>query len=231
MTRRKCSSGGRRTRVPKADLRTSTYLQDQLSQLDAEYPPEDVEPIPPEDIAAVRKWQKMLVESLIGLSSKDCERVHHGLSTAGDACAYMLDDYFARHLVAQMPSIVVRIRRFEPVVVPDGPPKLVNLYLSEAVRCYIFGLNQGAVTLARAAVEQGLRERVPYAGQMEWTLKELIKAAEKFKLLEPAYLQMAKNVQNRGNQVLHSKPCDSGMAREALNSARAVLENLLGEGR
>jgi hypothetical protein len=212
------------------DFRASAYLRDQLAELDQDddAPSESFEAISAEDSAAIRKLQEMLLESLAGLSSQECERVHRAFSELGDTCEYMLDDYFARHLVDEVPAIVARILRFEPVVVPDVPTGPANVYLREAVRCYVFGLNQGAVTLARAAIEQGLRERVPYAGRERWSLDELINAAARFKALDAAHLQMARDVQRWGNDVLHSKPCTSDVACEALTKARAVLESLFG---
>ena len=58
------------------------------------------------------------------------------------------------------------------------------------------------------------------------SLDELIRDAAPFKVLEPAYLQMAREVQHRGNVVLHSAPCTSDVACDVLTKTRAVLEQL-----
>ena len=75
-------------------------------------------------------------------------------------------------------------------------------------------------------MEQGLRERVPFAAENRWTLDELIDAAAKFSLLTSVHLQMATDVQHSGNRVLHQQPCNANQASDALTKARAVLEEL-----
>ena len=113
------------------------------------------------DKALLAKLQGMLVESYEGLSSEECERVHMMFAASRDVCEYFLDDHFARRLVDDVAQIVQRIMKFEPITVSTMPIGPVNVYFREAVRCHVHGLHQGAVTLARAAMEQGLRERVP----------------------------------------------------------------------
>ena len=139
---------------------------------------------------------------------------------------YCLDDYFTRQLLDDIPAIVQRVMKFEQIVVAKVPTGPVNVYLREAVRCHIHGLHQGAVTLARAAMEQGLRERVPFAAQNRWTLDELVDAAARFAILKPVHLQMATDVQHSGNRVLHQHPCTVNEASDVLTKARAVLEAL-----
>jgi hypothetical protein len=75
-------------------------------------------------------------------------------------------------------------------------------------------------------MEQGLRERVPFAAQNRWTLDELIDAAAKFNVVKPMHLQMATDVQHSGNGVLHQQPCSAEQASEVLTKARVVLEEL-----
>lgn len=147
------------------DFRTSTYLQEQLDDLDLDQDEsgsaEDSESISPGDRALLQKLQMMLVESYEAFSSEECERVHRVFSAESSTCEYFLDDYFDRRLTGEVRHIVQRVMRFEPIVVSKVPTGSVNVYLREAVCYYVYGLHQGAVTLARAAMEQGLRERVP----------------------------------------------------------------------
>src|SRR5262249_28310274 len=115
---------------------------------------------------------------------------------------------------------------FEPIIVTKPPQGSANVYLQEAVRSHIHGLHQGAVSLARAAIEQGLREKVPFANENRWTLDELIDAAVKFKSLTGLHAQMATEVQLAGNSVVHRQPCTANQASDVLTKTRAVLEQL-----
>lgn len=212
------------------DFRISSYLREQLEDFDQDDSQTTAEPdaISPDDRALLAKLQVMLVESYEALSTDECERVHSMFSANRGLCEYFLDDYFARRQIDDIPQIVQRVMKFEPIVVSKVPTGPVNVYLREAVRCHIHGLHQGAVTLARAAMEQGLRERVPFAAQNRWTLDELIDAAARFNVLKPMHLQMATDVQHSGNGVLHQQPCSVDRASEALTKARLVLEELFG---
>lgn len=188
-------------------LHTSTYVRQQLELVVREH---------------LGRW---LSESFEGLTTEVYERIYQIFSDA-KAVEFVLDDYLSRSLSADVPDFVKRVMRLEPVPVPRLPEGPANVYLREAARCYFHGLNQGAVTLARAAVEQGLRECVPFAAQNRWTLDELIDAAGRFKSLSNVHMQMATDVQRLGNTVLHSQPCSSEQACQALTKARGVLETL-----
>jgi hypothetical protein len=203
----------------------STYLSESLDDFDREYAALE-ETAAGDDRAILAKLETILVESYEVLSPDEYERVHQVFMARPSLCEYCLDNHFSRRLLRDLPQIVQRVMKFEPIVVAKVPTGPVNVYLREAVRCHIYGLHQGAVTLARAAMEQGFRERVPFAAQNRWTLDELIDAAGKFNTLERAHLQMATDVQHCGNRVLHQQPCSADQAADALTKARAVLEAL-----
>jgi hypothetical protein len=169
-----------------------------------------------------------LLESYEALSTEESHRLVRLLRDYPDSCAWLLDDHLSKVLVSQIPRMVKRILRFQPIVVPAVPDAAVNAYLREAVRAYWFGLFQAAVSLARAALEHALRQRVPYGEQQRWSLDMLIEAADRGKLLAPAELQLATQVQHIANRVLHSKPCRPDEAFDALVSARGVMETLYG---
>lgn len=205
---------------------TSRYLREQLAEFDREEPEDGLGQVSGEDRALLTKMQRMLVESYESLSTDEYERIHAMFSSHRSVCEYFLDDYFARRLLDDVPRIVKRIMMFAPIIVTTSPKGSANVYLQEAVRSHVHGLHQGAVTLARAAVEQGLIERVPGAIENRWTLDELIDAAARFKILSPVHLQMATDVQHEGNRVLHREPCTANAAADVLTKARAVLEQL-----
>src|SRR2546425_12930032 len=134
-----------------SDFRTSSYLREQLEDFDQEGSEStgQSEAMSSKDKALLAKLQGMLVESYEALSTDECERVHMMFAASRDVCEYFLDDHFARRLVDDIPQIVQRIMKFEPITVSKMPIGPVNVYLREAVRCHINGLHQGAVTLAR----------------------------------------------------------------------------------
>lgn len=97
--------------------------------------------------------------------------------------AFLLDDALSRHLVKEIPKMVARSVRFDVITVRRTVPELVAGYLREAAQAYIFGLNSASVALCRAALEAGLKDRVPQVLAPSGTLKHLLKAAESSKLL------------------------------------------------
>lgn len=167
-----------------------------------------------------------LLESLETLSSEDNERLCAWLRDYPDACGRLLDDHISKLLVRGVPDKVRRVLRFQPVLTAQVPDRAVHVFLQEAVRSYLYAHFQAAVALARAAVEQALRTRVPYADVGNWTLDTLIDGAGRFRVLEPAALQLATEVQHAGNSVLHGKACHEGTAFDTLAKARGVPEAL-----
>ena len=143
-----------------------------------------------------------------------------------NAAGWLLDDYLSKLMVSRIPQTVTRAMKFDHIVVDNLPRSEVQLYLREAVPSYLFGLDQAAVALARAAIELALRERVPYADVNSWLLDKLIEAASRFKLLAPATLQHATDVQHLGNGVLHGSPCNPDDVFDVFVKTRLVLEAL-----
>ena len=84
-------------------------------------------------------------------------------STRGpsDLSPELLDAKFCRELLRSVPKMIERTRslsNLSPEVIPNGA---CLVYLKEAVRCYILGLSQASIALARAAVETALLQRDP----------------------------------------------------------------------
>src|SRR5262245_34716007 len=149
---------------------TSHYLRRQLEELDREEPEDGLGSVSEEDRALLSKLQHKLVDSYESLSTEESERILGMFSANRRVCEYFLDDHFTRRLVDEVPRIIERIMKFEPIIVAKPARGSANIYLQEAVRSHIYGLHQAAVSLARAAIEQGLNERVPYAAENHWTL-------------------------------------------------------------
>lgn len=216
------------------DERTSTYLQNCLDELVGAGDSDLDQPLVSRmheyasaNVSVFRELIKVVVDEYEDLSS--------GPRPASNVTADVqrlieigLDDYFSRALVSRVPEIVNRLMTFERLRVRELPSDPVRLYLREAIRCYVLGLVQACIALTRAALEQALRERIPYANRNLWSLDELIEAARRFKRLSPEHLQLATDVRHIGNQVLHRSPCADAEACEGLVKTRLVIETLYG---
>ena len=121
--------------------------------------------------------------------------------------------YYAFELI----DILKRIR--ERSFVLESPPILgrasswvVNL-LGEATRCHLFGFNRACIALCRACMEKSLKDRVPPVELLKekWEtrggdLECLVSAAFRLGLLDKPHYDLADQVRQRGNKMLHSKP-------------------------
>lgn len=74
--------------------------------------------------------------------------------------AHFLDEYFTREVIDAVPGYVRRTLELSPLEAADTPSKVTNTYIREATRTYILGLPQASIALCRAALEQGLKERL-----------------------------------------------------------------------
>jgi hypothetical protein len=139
--------------------------------------------------------------------------------------AIVLDDFLCRKLVSEIPKIVERVLKLEPIVTVEDPSDSVHVYFRQAMRCYALGIPLAAVALARACLEQALRERVPLASGL-LKLDDLITAAGRFKKLDPAQLQLASDVRRVGNEVMHRGECNDEKAFTTILRVRALVEAL-----
>ena len=144
------------------------------------------------------------------------------------AIAGQLDDALCRTFVREVPDMVRRILTFDRVLTSEPHNETVHAYFEQAMRCYVQGLPAASVAIARACLEQALRDtvRIPHTSSLD--LKELITAAERSRLLDGAHLHMAKDVQKIGNKVLHWEDCADSEALDSIVKVRAVVEALYG---
>lgn len=139
----------------------------------------------------------------------------------------LLDDFWCRYLLKEVPSIVERVQKLETLTVEDAPSELVRLYFTQAMKCYAIGLPEASMALMRACLEHALRDALPHAEQTQ-KLEDLLKAAGYFRKLDNAHLHMAYRVKELGNRVMHKASCSSEEAFEAVTMLRAVLGALYG---
>lgn len=141
----------------------------------------------------------------------------------------MLDQFYSKELLAAVPGFVERTRDLQELTFAGVADPASLSYLREAATCYIHGLFQATVALARGAMELRLRKRVGMvAGQQVATEMELKELVERFgdRLLTNQGKKFATLVREVGNQVLHQRAVNSGKAREVLEAARRVILEL-----
>ena len=142
----------------------------------------------------------------------------------------LLDDLYSREVLRAVPEVVERTGNLANLTLADIPDSESFVYLTEAANCYLFGLPSAAVALARAAVEESLRERCAerFGKRNVAAAKfhQLVEDAAKARLLSRDGLAQARRIQDAANRVLHREPTESHEALAVLNDARVVILEL-----
>jgi hypothetical protein len=139
----------------------------------------------------------------------------------------LLDELYCRDLLRSVPEIVDRTRRMSNLTLSGIDPEPF-VHLREAANCYILGLPQAAVALARAAIEAPLRASLAKLfGEKSVAfidLKQLIDDyAKRGKLLSDDARAAAHRVRIAANEVLHQRPIEAPEALGVVEAARAVI--------
>ena len=143
-----------------------------------------------------------------------------------------VDELYCRELLKAIPNIVKRTLSLTHLTL-TGISGSEFVYLREAANCYILGLPQSAVALARAAVENALRKK------LEKIFGKSAVAGADFKVLIDDYGSRAKSLSRErrdlahkvriaGNDVLHQQNMGSANALEVIEAARMVILELVG---
>jgi hypothetical protein len=107
-----------------------------------------------------------------------------------------------------------------------------NPYLRESTRCYLFGLFNASVALSRSALEQALSKKIPTLLQgrsTEERLHTLIKTARSSILKHSTDIcDLADEVRQKGNSIIHGKICQQPTALQVLVDIRRILRALYG---
>ena len=120
-----------------------------------------------------------------------------------------------------------RTLELSPLEAADTPSKVTNTYIREATRTYILGLPQASIALCRAALEQGLKERLGRQLSGEFIkFQDLLEEARRWHLLDGVTEQTARYVANAADDVLHEKPTEISKARDVLDQLRGVLQHI-----
>lgn len=206
--------------------RTSSYLRRCLDEPGEKDPPEIVLRRSQESSSAWDWFGRMLLYEHEGLHS-----VNDGfgpITGPVDERECILDDFLCRQFLRAVPAIVTRLTALERIVTEDEASDSVRMYFQEAVRCQVFGLPTASVALARACLEQALRETIPLAHAQDLGLDSLINEALPTRALDKVHQKWARDVQNMGNRVLHNTACTDQEAQEVIVKVRSIAEMLYG---
>lgn len=144
-----------------------------------------------------------------------------------DLIADCLDEFFTREVIKAVPAYVLRTLQWSQMEATLTPSTATNTYIREATRTYILGFPQASIALCRAALEQGLKERLgrqPSGGFIKF--QDLLKEARRWHLLDGVTEKIARAVANAADDVLHEKPADISEARDVLDQLRGVLQHI-----
>jgi hypothetical protein len=137
-----------------------------------------------------------------------------------------LDSYYVRKCLNDAPKLVQRTMQLSAIGMKTVPSTAVGFYIREATRCFVYGFWGASVAMSRAALEQGLKEKVSGSSGVSGTrfeLSDLVEAAGRLRLTDGATLGLADQVRVTGNRVIHARTSSHEEAWDTLTATRAVL--------
>jgi hypothetical protein len=168
-----------------------------------------------------------IIKSRETLSDTGLAAIETIVQSDPDLVKGFLDDRFTRDLVGSIPGYVERTMQLSRLEASGMPSKITNGYLREAVRTYILGLPQASVALSRAALEQGLKEKLALqsSGQFH-KFQDLLNDARKWNILDATMELCARDIAKAGDEVLHEKLTSLPHALEVLDKLRGLLQHI-----
>jgi hypothetical protein len=138
-----------------------------------------------------------------------------------------LDNYYFYPQLWAIPEMVRRTVLLSRMDATLTPSPQTNFYIAEASRCYIQGLLLGAVALARAALEQSLKEafeRLNVNLDNRARLRGLVGLAGKHGIFTADEVRIAKGLVDECNRVMHARPArNEDDARVILIAVRSII--------
>lgn len=209
-------------------MSTSQYLLEYLKNCDED--DENEKPTSADDKELAKLLDTLRVDSVESVLPEKLSMIVRVLHSPKDVLEYSLDDLYSRYFLREVPKIVKRALKLEPLFIEKPIGERVEIYLREATRAYLFGLFQASIALARSALEESLKRHLkerglPMLAQSD-ELLALLRAAALSKLLDSSLLQSAHDVRKAANDVLHGSLRGDLDALDVLIKARKVLDAL-----
>jgi len=202
-------------------MNTSQFLLEYLKNCDED--DENEAPASDEDKRLANLLDTLTVDSVESALPEKLSMLVRHLHSQKDVLEYRLDGHYSRHFLREVPKVVKRALKLEPLLIAKPIAERIEIYVREATRAYLFGLFQASIALARSALEESLKEHFNAATQSD-ELLALLRAATLSKLLDGSLLQSAHEVRKAGNAVLHGKRCGDQDAFNVLIKTRSVLD-------
>lgn len=136
-----------------------------------------------------------------------------------------LDRYYAQEAVKKLDGVIDRAAALAPVNFEVKDPIVTRLF-QEAHDAFLHGFDAAAIALCRSLLEHALKGKLSKGGREG--LAELIKLADKSKLLGGQSIRGAGNVQKAGNKIMHDVANLQHTAQLVLDHTRGVLTELYG---
>jgi hypothetical protein len=208
-------------------MNTSQYLLEFLQSCDED--DESEKPTSAEEKKLTNLLDTLRIASVESVLPEQLSEVVKHLHSPKDILEYALDDHYSRYFLREVPKVVKRALKLEPVFIKRPIAERVEIYVREATRAYLFGLFQASIALARSALEESLkghlRADAPVLAQSD-ELVALLRVAERSKLLNSSLIQSAHDVRKTANAVLHGTRCGDLDAFGVLIKTRKVLDAL-----
>jgi len=168
-------------------------------------------------LRAIFEWRRTFAPPQAG-------DVHKVLGDTG-----LLDEFYSREILRAVPGMVDRTRRLASLTLAGLPEDDVLVYLHESAHCYILGLPQAAMALARAVVEAVVTKTVVQHGGKAMAAKEFrerLRYAVDKRLLSRQGESRADKVWLTASEALHRNPAAPETALTLFEAARSVAFEL-----
>jgi hypothetical protein len=209
--------------------RTSRFLSQRLAAYIAEFDSADGEEIEALEARDIKeKAIRTATSSLEGFTDEVSNRLRKAFEETGGFWEALVDEYYCREVVANIPGMVDRFLRVSPVLAGVIPSVEVGTYLREATRCFIYGFFQASTALCRSALESGLDEhlKLKLSAALNQNLYEKISAAARLKLISPQAAVLGDTVRKTANKALHGALVKSSLAFDTLVQTRGFVKEL-----
>jgi hypothetical protein len=154
----------------------------------------------------IRRYVPDVVAAAEGLVADD-DRTKLGTGLADslkDVAHTLLAIHLGRELLPDFETAATRCCEMAKLSLQVSPSQKVRSYLNRLSRCYLLKLDAECVIIARAVLENSLRDRFDAEGQrMPSKMHERLKHAVTNRWLSPLEAKNAMDVWQRGNKAVH----------------------------
>jgi hypothetical protein len=150
-----------------------------------------------------------------------------GLQNAPEIFEPEIDRVLSIQALEHIPKTVKRLTQMSKLAALHSPSEQTGVYIREAARTYVYGFMQASAAMSRAALEQGLKDRLAHQDPGDSIkFQELVDEAKKWNILDDKTARAARDTANKANSVLHSEPIGDSRALDVLIEVRGLLQQI-----